>query len=308
MDWDKLRVFYNVAESGSFTRAATRLEISQSAISRQISIFEDRLGVPLFHRHARGLLLTEQGELLFRAARDVFSDLAMVQARITENLKVTQGAMKIAATIGFGVAWMAPRLHKFLALYPDIHLTLRVSDDPVNLTVHESDVAISSSITEDADLIYRELLSRPLQIYASRKYLLKFGVPLKAEDLDHHRLVIFSDKDMLPFDDVNWLLTCGTPPGIKREPYLSINNLHGIARAVEEGSGIACLPSYIAQKCKSLIQILPEVKGPHVRFYFVYSHQLRDSKRIAHLWAFLKKETLEEEAQIRKEAHANFLQ
>src|SRR5436190_9799370 len=119
MDWDKLRVFYIVAESGSFTRAATHLKISQSAISRQIGTFEDRLGVPLFHRHARGLLLTEQGELLFRAAREVFSDLAMVQARITEDLKATQGAMKIAVTVGFGVAWVAQRLHKFLALYPD---------------------------------------------------------------------------------------------------------------------------------------------------------------------------------------------
>lgn len=307
MDWDKLRIFYNVAESGSFTRAANRLNISQSAISRQIGTFEERLGVPLFYRHARGLLLTEPGELLFRAAREVFSDLAMTQARITEDLKMTEGVMKVAATVGFGVSWVAPRLHKFLALYPDIHLTLRVSDDPVNLNVHESDVAISSSITEDSDLIYRELLCRSLHIYTSRDYLLKYGVPLKKEDLDHHRLVVFSDKDLLPFDDANWLLTCGTLPGIKRDPYLAINNLYGIARAVEEGSGIACLPSYVAQKCKKLIRILPEIDGPDVRFYFVYSYQLKDSQRISSLWNFLKKESIEEEAQLKKLNHVNFL-
>jgi len=120
MDWDKLRVFYNVAESGSFTRAASRLEISQSAISRQIGSLEDRMGVPLFHRHARGLILTEQGELLFRTAREVFSELAMAQARITENIKLSQGALKIAATFGFGTTWIAPRLHKFLAKYPEM--------------------------------------------------------------------------------------------------------------------------------------------------------------------------------------------
>lgn len=307
MDWDKLKVFYNVAESGSFTRAAIRLEIGQSAISRQISTFEERLGVPLFRRHARGLLLTEQGELLFRAAREVFSDLAMVQAKITENLKATQGTIKIAATVGFGVAWVAPRLHKFLTLYPDIQLTLKLSDDPVNLTIHESDVAISSSITEDGDLIYRELLSRPLQIYASQDYLLKFGVPLEEDDLDNHRLVVFNDKDMLPFDNVNWLLTCGTQLGIKRDPYLSINNLQGIAHAVEKGSGIACLPAYVAQQYSNLVQILPNVQGPTVRFYFVYPNQLKDSKRIAHLWTFLKKESLEEEKQIKEFKHANFL-
>lgn len=307
MDWDKLRVFYNVAESGSFTHAANRLDITQSAISRQIAAFEERLGIPLFHRHARGLLLTEQGELLFRVAREIFSDLAMVQARIREDIKVTKGAMKIAATVGLGVSWVAPRLHKFLALYPDIYLTLRVSDDPVNLTVHESDVAISSSITENEDLIYRELMTRALQIYASRKYLFKFGVPLKEEDLDHHRLVIFSDKSMLPFDDVNWLLTCGTPHGVKREPYLSMNNLQGIARAVEAGSGIACLPVYVAQKCKDLVQILPHVQGPDVNFFFVYSHQLKESKRIANLWNFFKKEAIEEAAQLKEFSRVNFL-
>lgn len=271
MDWDKLRVFYNVAESGSFTHAATRLEISQSAISRQISNLEDRMGVPLFHRHARGLILTEQGELLFRTAREVFSELSMIQARLSDKAKDTQKTLKIAATVGFGTTWLTPRLHKFLHKYPDIRLTLRLSDNPVDLTVHESDVAISCSVTEDEDLMYQQLIHRPLHIYASRKYLLKYGVPLKPSDLDHHRLVTFSDKDMLPFDDLNWLLTCGTPPGVKREPYLQINNLYGIAQAVDGGSGIACLPSYIIRRCKNLVQILPEVEAPHVSFYFVCS-------------------------------------
>ncbi len=295
IDWDKLRVFYNVVESGSFTRAATRLQIGQSAISRQISGLEERMGVPLFHRHARGLLLTEQGELLFRTAREVFSDLAMVQARITEDMTVSQGALKIAATIGFGTAWLTPHIHKFLKQNPDIRLTLRLSDNPVDLTVHESDVAITALVTEDEELIYRELLCRPLYIYSSPKYLFEFGVPLIPEDLDRHRLVVFSDKAMIPFDNVNWLLTCGTLPGVKREAYLSINNLYGIARAIEEGSGIACFPSYIAKNCKNIVQILPETPVPSVRFYFVYSRQLKDSKKIEQLWKFLSKEVQKEE-------------
>ncbi|MBP6952383.1 MAG: LysR family transcriptional regulator [Alphaproteobacteria bacterium] len=300
MDWDKLRVFYNVAESGNFTRAASRLQISQSAISRQISTLEDRIGMPLFHRHARGLILTEQGELLFRTAREVFSELAMVQARISENMKTSQGSLKIAVTIGFGTAWIAPRLHQFLAQYPETRLTLRLSDNPVDLTVPESDVAISSSVTEDRGLIYKELVCRDLSIYSSRNYLLKFGVPLKPQDLDCHRLVVFSDKEMLPFDDANWLLTCGTPPGVRREPYLSINNLYGVARAVEAGSGIGCLPTYIAAKCENLVQILPEIESPHVRFYFIYPRQLKDSKRIEQLWTFLSQEARKEEASMGK--------
>ncbi len=297
MDWDKLRVFYNVAESGSFTHAASRLNISQSAISRQISTLEERLGAPLFHRHARGLILTEQGELLFRTAREVFSELAMVQARITENIKVTQGALKIAATLGFGATWLTPRLHRFLDQYPETQLTLKLSDDPVDLSINESDVAISSAVTEDGDLIYKELLCRPMKIFSSRKYLLKHGVPLKPEDLDHHRLIAFPDKSLLPFDDLNWILHCGTPPGIQREPYMYINNLFGIAKAIESGIGIACLPTYVAKKCKDLVQVLPEVDVPNVRFYFVYSRHLKDSKRIHQLWTFLDEEVNQEDEQ-----------
>lgn len=296
IEWDKLRVFYNVVESGSFTHAATRLQIGQSAISRQISSLENRVGGPLFHRHARGLLLTEQGELLFRTAREVFSDLAMVQARITEGDHVLHGSLKIAAPVGFGSTWMTPRIHKFLKIHPNLRLTLRLSDDPVDLTVHESDVAITVSLTEDKDLIYRKLLSRTLYIYSSPSYLFKFGVPLTLKDLDRHQLIVFSDKELVPFNNVNWLLTCGTAPGIRREAYLSINNLFGIARAVEGGSGIACLPPYIAKKCKNIVQILPDIQTPSVHFYFVYPRPLQGSKKIENLWKFLHHEAKKEQA------------
>ena len=80
MDWDKLRVFHAVAEAGSFTHAGDTLNLSQSAVSRQISALEEALQVPLFHRHARGLILTEQGEALNRTVREVFAKLAVTAA------------------------------------------------------------------------------------------------------------------------------------------------------------------------------------------------------------------------------------
>src|SRR6267154_2223314 len=85
MDWDKLRVFLSVAEAGSFTHAGEGLSLSQSAVSRQISALEDSLTVPLFHRHARGLILTEQGELLFRTAKEIFAKLAMTEAMLNDD-------------------------------------------------------------------------------------------------------------------------------------------------------------------------------------------------------------------------------
>jgi len=297
MDWDKLRIFYCVAEAGSFTRASARLDITQSAISRQMSGLESRMGVPLFHRHVRGLILTEQGELLLRTVREVFSDLAMAEARLTDKKEGAQGSLAISCTIGFGTTWFVPRLMQFLKKNPEILINVNFSDDPVDVSIRESDVAISSAVMRDESLIYHELISRPLYFYASRKYLLNHGVPIQAEDLDRHQLIAYCDKALLPYDDVNYVLTCGSPPGVMREAYISMNNLYGIAKMVETGSGIGCLPIYLAEKFKDLVQILPDVPAPYVRFYFVYPRQLKNSQRIIKLWEFLQQEVAKDNKQ-----------
>ena len=126
MDWDKLRVFHAVAEAGSFTHAGESLNLSQSAVSRQISALEESLSVPLFHRHARGLILTEQGELLFRTAREVFAKLSMAEGLISELKDRPKGPLKITSTVAFGSTWLTPRIREFLDLYPEIQVTLVV--------------------------------------------------------------------------------------------------------------------------------------------------------------------------------------
>ena len=120
MDWDKLRIFHAAAEAGSFTHAGEALSISQSAVSRHISALERDLNVPLFHRHARGLVLTEQGELLYRTAQDVFSKLAAAQILLADSRGKPSGELRVTTTMAFGMAWLTPRLHEFMKLYPDI--------------------------------------------------------------------------------------------------------------------------------------------------------------------------------------------
>src|ERR671915_1276427 len=134
MDWDKLRIFHAVAEAGSFTHAGETLNLSQSAVSRQISALEESLNVPLFHRHARGLILTEQGELLFRTARDIFGKLAMTEAMLTESKDRPKGPLKVTTSVAFGTTWLAPRLKEFIDLYPEIQLSLVVDDSELDLS------------------------------------------------------------------------------------------------------------------------------------------------------------------------------
>ncbi|HMA14321.1 MAG TPA: LysR family transcriptional regulator, partial [Kiloniellaceae bacterium] len=157
MDWDKLRIFHAVAEAGSFTHAGELLNLSQSAVSRQISALEDSLKVPLFHRHARGLILTEQGELLYRTAHEVFGKLAMTEAQLTESKDRPKGPLKITTTVAFGSHWLSARMSEFIEIYPEIECHLLLLDREVDLSMREADVAIRFSPPRQADLVQRHL-------------------------------------------------------------------------------------------------------------------------------------------------------
>ncbi len=293
MDWDKLRVFHAVAEAGSFTHAGDALNLSQSAVSRQISGLEESLQVPLFHRHARGLILTEQGELLYRTARDVFAKLSMTEAMLSESKDRPKGPLKVTTTVAFGSNWLAPRIKEFLELYPEISLSLLVDDGELDLSMREADVAIRMSPPRQPDLVQRHLLTVRSAAFASPEYLKKHGTPTRPEDLDEHRLIVYGDDARPPTPSINWLLEVGAKPGGERRPILKVNNTHGIQRGVQSGLGIGSLPNYMISEPSELIRVLPELSGPTVEAYFVYPEELRSSKRIAVFRDFLIRKIVE---------------
>jgi DNA-binding transcriptional LysR family regulator len=293
MDWDKLRVFHAVAEAGSFTHAGESLNLSQSAVSRQISALEESLSVPLFHRHARGLILTEQGELLFRTAREVFAKLSMAEGLITESKDRPKGPLKITTTVAFGATWLTPRIREFLDLYPEIQVSLVIDDTELDLSMREADVAIRMSPPRQPDLIQRHLLSVPSHVYAAPEYIKKHGMPQTPEDLDEHRLIVYGEDVRPPVQNANWLLDAGSRPGRERKPILSVNNSYAMLRAVDSGLGIAGLPDFMANEVASFVRVLPELTGPSVEAYFVYPEELRTSKRISVFRDFLLRKVAE---------------
>ncbi|MGM0559574.1 MAG: LysR family transcriptional regulator [Pseudomonadota bacterium] len=292
MDWDKLRIFHAVAEAGSFTHAGEVLNLSQSAVSRQISALEDSLKVPLFHRHARGLILTEQGELLYRTAHEVFAKLAITEAQLTESRDRPRGLLKVTTTVAFGSTWLAPRLRHFMDLYPDIELHLILDDRELDLSMREADVAIRMSPPRQGDLIQRHLLNVHIQAYAAPAYLKKHGLPQSVEELDKHRLVVYGQDTRPPVPDVNWLLRSGTATGMRR-PALTVNNIYAIMQAISMGAGIGSLPEYMIQQDSDLVQILPDLEGPRIDAYFVYPEELRGTQRIEVFRDFLLRQVAE---------------
>lgn len=286
MDWDKLRVFHAVAEAGSFTHAGESLNLSQSAVSRQISALEEALAVPLFHRHARGLILTEQGETLNRTVRDVFAKLAMTEALLTESKEKPAGRLKVTTTVGFGSSWLAPRLQSFLEAYPEVSISLLLDDGDLDLAMREADVAIRMHAPKQPDLVQRHLMTMQYVICASPEYLKKHGVPQRAEDLDAHRLILFGSHHP-PVEDINWLAEAGRRPGSPRRALLECNNVHAMLLAIRSGLGLGALPDYIVAEDEGLVHLLPDIKAPKVDVFFVYPEELRNSKRVAVFRDFL---------------------
>jgi len=287
MDWDKLRVFHAVAEAGSFTHAGEVLNLSQSAVSRQVSSLEDSLAVKLFHRHARGLKLTEQGEDLFHTAHNVYGKLAMAEARIIDSKESPKGPLTITTTVALGSIWLTPRIKEFVSLYPDIEVSLALADTELDLSMREADAAIRLMPPTQPDLIQRHLMTMNYRVYAAPEYLKKRGQPKTSADLEDHSIIVYGEDAAPPVGNPNWLLEEGAEPDRPRQPVLRVNSIYGIYRAVQSGLGIAALPEYMSREGRNLIEILPEVRGPSLDVYFVYPEELRNAKRIVVLRDFL---------------------
>ena len=239
LDWDRVRVFHAVAQAGSFTRAAEKLGLSQSAISRQIGALEEDLGTPLFHRHARGLVLTEQGEILLEAALDMAKRMAAAQTSLSESRDAPAGDLTVNATVGVGSVWLTAHLAEFLDRYPDIRISLIVTDSDLDLSMREADVAIRIHRPTQPDLIQRRLMTVHTHIYGSKAYLDRHGRPETLEDLDRHRLVAYGDIHP-PTSSLNWILTVGREADERTRPRksaLEINNVYGMLRAAEHRPG-----------------------------------------------------------------------
>jgi DNA-binding transcriptional LysR family regulator len=287
MDWDKLRVFHAVAEAGSFTHAGEMLRLSQSAVSRQISALEESLDTPLFHRHARGLVLTEQGEMLLRAVREITGKLRQTEALITESKSKPEGPLRITCTVGLGTTWLAPRIKEFVERYPHIELTLILSDNDLDLTLREADVAIRVTPPTQPDLIRRNLMTIHFHVFGSTEYLKKKGIPKTAKDLDKHHLIVFGEEFRPQLPISQWLLTADADPTKARRAMLRVNSVYGIYQAMRSGLGLAVVPDYMSEKVSDVVRVLPEFEGGAVDAYFVYPEALRHSARVAVFREFL---------------------
>lgn len=281
MDWDKLRIFYTVALSKSLTKAGESLNLSQSAVSRQISALEEKLGIALFHRHARGLMLTEQGEILFRTVSDMVTKLQSTENALAESSTKPKGPYKLTAPGAFTNLWLSKQMKEFTDLYPEIDVTLISEDRELDLTTREADAAIRFYPAKHPDLVQVPLMTLHNSLFASSDYLQIYGTPKSFSELKHHKLLGFDASFASPFQEVNWLFDLPEAKDLNLKPFFKVNSLFSLRVAVKQGMGIAPLPDYIMYKARHITRVLPEIQGPTTETYYVYPVELKNSKRIA---------------------------
>lgn len=291
LDWDKLKTFHAAAETGSLTAAAERLGLSQSAVSRQITALEDQLATPLFHRHARGLTLTEQGRILFHTAREVSHKVALAKAMVLDSRSKPQGKLRISAPISLGSNWLPSILPEFMQAYPDIDLQLILEDGEHDLSAMDIDCALRPWPTTQGDVIERRLGSISQSLYAADSYLAKYGAPSSVADLDNHHIIAFGELLPERLNSANWALRLGRDDEEPRKPIMEVNNLHGIMRAAEAGIGIVGVPDYMVSLSRRLVRILPTVSGQSFDVFFVYPSELRGSVKAKVFREFLVRKT-----------------
>lgn len=298
MDWDKLRIFHKVAHAGSLTHAGEDLHLSQSAVSRQIRGLEESLDTTLFHRHARGLILTEQGELLYEATKKMTSELDATAARIRDSEDDVVGELRVTTTMGFGTLWLTRRLGHLLEQYPQLQIDLKLDERVLDLPMREADVAIRMKEPSQADLIRRRLMDVRMQLFAMPAYLDAHGTPAIPDDISSHRLLSQSVTSPQPGASASWaqdLMETYDPD------YIAINSYFGVLQAVQHGLGIGILPDYVQIEVPELVKVLPDLASAPVPVFLAYPEELRHSKRVAAFRDFVVEEISEYRRALRRE-------
>jgi len=287
MDWDKLKIFHAVAEAGSFTKATINLNLSQSAISRQIQSLEHNLKVLLFERHARGLTLTENGGYLFKTAHDVISKLKEVETTLGDQKNKPSGKLSVTTVVSFGTTWLTPRIKEFMDLNPEMEIELIFDDKELDLSLRQADIGIWMRKPKQLNYIQKKIMDINYHIYGSTIYLEKNGYPKSIIDLHNHKFISYGKGTPSPVFNPDWALKLGTKDQKKRKPIMKVNSVYGLVLAVQSGVGLAALPDYMTLSIPNIIKVLPHIEGPRTEAHFVYPQSLRNVARIRAFRNFL---------------------
>ena len=289
MKWDRLKLFNVVAQAKSLTDAAVLLNISQSALSRQMQSLEHEVGNRLFVRRSRGIELTAAGIQVSEAAKKLSQSIEDVNQKLISGKTEPSGKLRVYATNAFGSLWLAPRMGPFLKRFPEIALSLSLRDAEPRVLPSQPHAEIRMTPIKSLDYIQIKLATFQYKIFASTSYLKAHGVPASEKELDQHKIISYGEDAQPPLDKkrLNWLLWHGKD-AMPRVPCLEISSIYGLAKCVEAGLGIASLPGWMNDETNNLFEVLKDLNGPALDITFCYHEHMREDPRINVLKEYLQ--------------------
>jgi DNA-binding transcriptional LysR family regulator len=266
----ELRALVEVVRAGSFVRAADALGLSKTAVSRQISDLERRLGVRLLNRTTRRLSLTEEGQRFHEHARTVLADLESAEADVMTRAREVTGLLRITAPLSFGILQLAPLWPAFRARHPGATLDVTLGDRVVDLVDEGYDLAIRIARLPDSTLVSRRLAVTRMVLCAAPAYLRKHGRPRQPADLAEHVTLAYSywsGGDEWPFTGPDGAVS------VRVKPWMRTNNGDSCRAAALAGAGIIMQPSFLVGedlRQKTLVEVMPEFRAVELGVYAVY--------------------------------------
>ena len=254
---DELITFVTVVESGSFSRAAERLQQANSVVSRTVKKLESKLGVTLLNRTTRQISLTQEGENYFRQVQKVLSDMAAAENALRESRQRPQGLLRVDAATPVVLHLLTPLVAEFRERYPEMSLSLVSSENFINLIERKVDIAIRVGELTDSTLKARKLMASYRRILASPAYLAQYGAPKTVADLEHHCCIGFNDLPNLN----RWPLTCADGRQLEIVPGLTTNSGETQRHLCLHGNGIACLSDFMSDEDVKRGNLVPLLVG-----------------------------------------------
>ena len=282
--WDGIDEFVAVAESGSFSRAAERLRISSSQVSRQVAALEDRLQARLFYRTTRSVTLTEAGRSLLDRCQRLIEQREEALQAVNDLQAEPKGLLRLTCAVAYGEQFVVPLVNDYLAMHPQLSVAVELTNRTLDL-VHEGvDLAVRLGRLTDSSLVATRIAPRVMHLCAAPSYLDRMGTPRGLPDLSGHECLI-GTADTWSLDDggQEWLFR---PRGRWR-----CNSGTAVLDAALRGFGLCQLPDYYVVehlKAGRLVSLLPEHRPPNTAVWAVYPPQRHMSPKVRLLIEHLK--------------------
>lgn len=270
---DAMRAFVSVVTEGSFSKAASAMQLSPQLVSKYVSKLEERLDVRLLHRTTRKVSLTEAGTHYFQHAQQILLSIDEMDSQLGGLQQSPKGTLRISAPVSFALKHLSQLLTEFQLQYPLVNIDLQLNDRKVGIVDEGFDIVLRIGRLKSSSLIAKQVAPIRLMLCAAPAYLQKQGIPRQPEDLKHHRYLHYSYMEMEGKDPIShWLRAKNS----ESSGEFRSNNGDVLVGSAIAGAGIVLQPSFITSEAISrgeLVEVLPEFAPEPIGLYAVYPHR-----------------------------------